>query len=191
VLNVATPFVVVAVAGDGLRVPPPLRVNGTVVPFATVLPLESVTVTVTGDENVVASCCVPIGEIATVAGVPEVTANGDDVAVVEPDVAVSTSAPPTVLTDRVENVAIPLAFVTVLVAPLSAPEPVVRLRVTGTPAPMTTPLPSLTVTAAENKPPAATLAGGSVVNDSVPTALEVTANVLLAPVALPAVAVIV
>jgi hypothetical protein len=152
------------------------------------LPLASVTVTVTGDVKVVASCCVPIGEIATVAGVPEVTANGDDVAVVDPDVAVSTSAAPTVLTERVENVAMPLEFVTVLVAPLSAPEPVVKLRVTGTPAPITTPLLSLTVTAAENVPPAATLAGGSVVNDRLPIALESTVNVLLAPVALAAVA---
>jgi hypothetical protein len=132
-----------------------------------------------------------MGEIAKVAGVPEVTANGDDVAVVEPDVAVSTSAAPTVLIERVENVAIPLEFVTVLVAPLRVPEPVVRLRVTGTPAPTAMPLASSTVTAAENVPPAATLAGGSVVNDRLPTALEVTANVLLAPVALPAVAVIV
>jgi hypothetical protein len=134
---------------------------------------------------------VPIGEITTVAGEPGITANGLVVAVMAPDVAVSTSAAPTVLTERFENVAIPLAFVTVLVAPLRAPEPVVRLNVTGTPEPTTTPLPSATVTATENGPAAETVAGGSVVNVRVPTALDVTVNVLLTPVAPAAVAEIV
>jgi hypothetical protein len=191
VLKVATPLVVVAVAGEGLNVPPPLSVRVTAVPSATKLPLASVTVAVTGDVKFIPSCCVPMGEMTTEVAAPAVTANGLEVAVVAPELAVSTSAAPTVLTDRFENVAMPLAFVTVLVAPLSAPEPVVRLRVTGTPAPMTTPLLSSTVTATENVPPAATLNGGSVVNDRLPTALEVTVNVLLVLLALAAVAVIV